>query len=125
MEVDWLLLGYRAVASWNMQLGSRLRTPWRRSVTRTLWVDSYTSAKIERPSLASPILVPRAEASKAAWVAAEASAVALEALLEALPAVAAGRFTLPTFVPRIPNFQSSTHLLTWIPSSLTTSVGKT
>jgi hypothetical protein len=105
MEVDWLLLGYRAVASWNMQLGSRLRTPWRRSVTRTLWVDSYTSAKIERPSLASPTLVPRVEASKAAWVAAEASEAALEALLVVPPAVAAGRFTLPTFVPRFPSFK--------------------
>ena len=78
--------------------------PWRRSVIRTLWVDSYTFAKIERPSLASPTLAPRAEASKAAWVAAEALEAALEALLVALLAVAAGRFTLPTFVPQIPDF---------------------
>jgi hypothetical protein len=124
MEVDWLLLGYRAVASWNMQLGSRLRTPWRRSATRTLWVDSYTFAKIERPSLASPTLVPRAEASMAAWVAAEALEAALEALLEALLAAAAGRFTLLTFVPHILNYPSSARLLTWISSFLTTSAGK-
>jgi hypothetical protein len=99
MEVDWLLLGCRAVASWNMQLGSRLRTPWRRSVIRTLWVDSYTFAKIERPSLASPTPVPRAEVSKAAWEAVEASKAALVARQEVLLVVVVGRSTLPTFVP--------------------------
>ena len=99
MEVDWLLLGYRAVASWNMQLGSRLRMPWRRSVIRTLWVDSYTFAKIERPSLASPLPATRAEVSKAAC------AVDSRGALVAPPAVhleaVADRSTWPTFVPLV------------------------
>lgn len=99
MEVDWLLLGYRAVASWNMQLGSRLRMPWRRSVIRTLWVDSYTFAKIERPSLASPLPVTRAEASKAACAVGSRGALVVPQAVH-LEAVA-DRSTWPTFVPLV------------------------
>ena len=47
------MLGCRAVASWNMPLGSRRRTLLHRSATRTSWADSYTFAKTERPSLDS------------------------------------------------------------------------
>jgi hypothetical protein len=103
MEVDWLLLGYRAVASWSMQLGSRHRTPWRRSATRTLWADSYTFAKTERPSLDSATRPPHAEVSKVALAVCavedsnRASAAPPAELLE-VEVEAAGRFTLPTFV---------------------------
>lgn len=73
--------------------------PWRRSATRTLWVGSYTFAKIERPSLVSPTLVPRAEALKAVWEAVVASKVASVVLQEVLLGAVAGRSTSPTFVP--------------------------
>ena len=98
MEVDWLLLGYRAVASWNMQLGSRLRMPWRRSVIRTLWVDSYTFAKTERPSLDSA--PPAADAVTLAAVCLAAAALEVASAATLLPEVVQDdRSTSPTFVP--------------------------
>jgi hypothetical protein len=98
MEVDWLLLGCRAVASWNMPLGSRRRTPLHRSATRTSWADSYTFAKTERPSLDS---APPA-AADAVTLAEECLAAALEVASAAtllLEAVQDDRSTSPTFVP--------------------------
>jgi hypothetical protein len=102
MEVDWLLLGCRAVALWNTQLGSRHRMPWRRSATRISWDDSYTFAKTERPSLVSATRLPHAEASKAAPALCAVDSkdrVASAAPLEEHQAVEAGRSMLPTFVP--------------------------
>ena len=96
MEVDWLLLGCRAVASWNMQLGSRRRTLLQRSATRTSWADSYTFAKTERPSLDSvpPAVVVTLAAE---WVAAATVAsVVIMLLLEVQPEH--DRSTSPTFV---------------------------
>jgi hypothetical protein len=106
MVVDWLLLGYRAVASWNTQLGSRRRTPLHRSATRTSWADSYTFAKTERPSLDSaPPAAAHAATLAAEWAhaaAAEAdSEVALVVVVILLLAakVPADRSMSPTFVP--------------------------
>jgi hypothetical protein len=99
MEVDWLLLGYRAVASWNMPLGSRRRTLLHRSATKTSWADSYTFAKTERPSLDSaPPAAADAVTLAAEWAHAAATEVALAVtlLLEAVPD---DRSTSPMFVP--------------------------
>jgi hypothetical protein len=103
MEVDWLLLGCRAVASWNMQLGSKRRAPLHRSATRTLWADSYTFAKIERPSLDS---APPAAAHAATlvvvvvvWAHAAALEVASVVILLLAAKVPADRSMSPTFVP--------------------------
>jgi hypothetical protein len=107
MEVDWLLLGCRAVASWSMRLGSRHRTPLRRSATRTSWDASFTFAKTERPNLASATRQPPAEVSKAPPACAvEAkdsnshSAVPRVEFLVKVVVEVAGRFMLPTFVAR-------------------------
>jgi hypothetical protein len=77
--------------------------PWRRSATRTLWDDSYTFAKIARPSLVSATQLPHAEVSKAAPACVEVehsnNKASVVPLVE-LPVEVAGRFTLPTFVAR-------------------------
>jgi len=113
MEVDWLLLGCRAVALWNMRLGSRLRTPWRRSATKTSWADSYTSAKTERPSLVSATRLPHAEASKAVPACAVVSNLALVALPAlVVPVEVADRSMLPTFVAHFFLVQPQKHSLT-------------
>lgn len=98
MEVDWLLLGCRAVASWNMPLGSRRRTLLHRSATRTSWADSYTFAKTERPSLDSAPPAADAVTLAAECLAAAALEVASAATL--LPEVVQDdRSMSPTFVP--------------------------
>jgi hypothetical protein len=103
LEVDWLLLGCRAVASWSTQLGSRRKMPLRRSATKTSWDGSYTFAKTERPSLASATRQPHVEASKAApagcaVVFKDRASVALLGEHRVVEE-GAGRSTLPTFVP--------------------------
>src|SRR5690349_13936580 len=90
------MAGYRDVESWSTPPGSRLRMPWRRSVTRISWDDSFTYAKIERPSLVSATQVLPEEASKAACAA--DSKEEATAALEVLVALAADRFMLPMSV---------------------------
>jgi uncharacterized damage-inducible protein DinB len=98
MEVDWLLLGCRAVASWNMPPGSRRRTLLHRSATKTLWADSYTFAKTERPSLDSaPPAAADAETLAAEW--ADAAAMEVASAAQLLEAVPDDRSTSPMFVP--------------------------
>ena len=125
MEVDWLLLGCRAVASWNMRLGSRHRTPWQRSATRTSWDDLSTFAKTERPSLVSAILAPHAEASKVdPACAADSKAVSAAPPMLARAEVA-DRSTLPTFVAHFLVVPPSQVTANCIYSSPTMSAGRT
>ena len=114
MEVDWLLLGCRAVASWNMLLGSRRRTPLHRSATRTSWADSYTFAKTARPNLdsAPPVAVPAHAATLAAeWAHAAVLEVGLEVILLLVAKVPVDRSMSPTFVPRfiVPSLTPTGH----------------
>jgi len=126
MEVDWPVLGCRAVVSWNMRLGSRRRAPLQRSATKTSWADSYTFAKTERPSLDSAPPAAVAETLAAEWAHAAAMEVvsAVTQLLEAL--VLDDRSMLPTFVPQFPSFPNTwSHSLTRLHSFPTTWAGKT
>jgi hypothetical protein len=130
VEVDWLLLGCRAVASWNMLLGSRRRTPLHRSATRTSWADSYTYAKTARPNLDSAPPVAAVPAHAATLAAEWAHAVALEVVLEVIlllvAKVPADRSMSPTFVPRfiVPSL-TSTGCTDYSRSSPTTLGGRT
>ena len=75
--------------------------PLQRSAIRTLWDDSYTSAKTERPNLVSAIRLPHVEASKAVQACAVEVALEVQALAGLQgPAEVDGRFMLPTFVAR-------------------------
>lgn len=70
--------------------------------TRTSWADSYTSAKTEKPSLASAPLVPVVTLA-AQWAVAAATVATvvtpLAMLLEALLATQHEPFMFPTSVP--------------------------
>jgi hypothetical protein len=86
-----------------MQLGSRLRMPWRRSVIRTSWDDSYTFAKTERPSLVSPTPLPHEATLAVECPVEEEDQVTLVvtnklALADPQEEEVVGRFTWPTFV---------------------------
>jgi hypothetical protein len=98
--------------------------PLRRSATRTLWDASYTFAKTERPSLVSPIRAPRVVGLMAAWAAADSRVVSV-AHPEVLRVLAAGRSTLPTFVPHISLLMDTGYLANKMNSCLTTLAGKT